>query len=68
MLAEVAIWVQLPDCPSSWKNSRNPCCQGSQNESPTYRSVADGSSIGLSPWCSNSFSLEKRVMQSFASR
>ena len=29
MLAEVAIWVQLPDCPSSWKNSRNPCCQGS---------------------------------------
>src|ERR1700758_4444 len=27
------------------------------HESRTYRSVADGSSIGLSPWCSNSFSL-----------
>jgi hypothetical protein len=26
------------------------------NESPTYRSVADGSSIGLSPCCSNSLS------------
>ena len=25
------------------------------NKSPTYRSVADGSSIGLRPWCSNSF-------------
>src|SRR6266446_8144967 len=31
--------------------------RGLFNESPTYRSVADGSSIGLSPWCSNSFSL-----------
>src|SRR5262245_24197078 len=30
--------------------------------------VAEGSSIGLSPWCSNSFSLEKRGMQSFAFR
>jgi hypothetical protein len=30
------------------------------NESPTYRSVADGSSIGLSPWCSNSFSLRSK--------
>jgi hypothetical protein len=42
--------------------------RGLFNESPTYRSVADGSSIALSPWCSNAFSLEKRVMQSFAFR
>ena len=31
--------------------------RGPFNESPTYRSVADGSSIRLSPWCSTLGSL-----------
>jgi hypothetical protein len=37
-------------------------------ESPTYRSVANESSIGLNPWCTNSFSVEKLVIQSFGFR
>jgi hypothetical protein len=55
-------------CPSSWKNSRNPCCQGS------FQRIADLSVSSrrklhrAQPLVQQLVFFEKRVTQSFAFR
>src|SRR5580704_10483629 len=60
--------AQLPNSPSSWKNSRNPCCQGS------FQRIADLSVSSrrklhrAQPLVQQLVFFEKRVTQSFAFR